>query len=467
MIEMTPFLDRNSEKPLYMQLSNYIKQEILSGRIKSNEKLPSKRSLAQYLGISVNTVLAAYDQLSAEGFIVSKPRQGLYAAVIEEELEFDYPYSQPFLIEEEKETNRVLIDFNSGKVDLVHFPYAIWRKLTIQSLYEDQGELFYNGNRQGERVLREQIAKYLFASKGVRCSPDQIIIGAGTQMLIGLLGMIIGKEQIYALEDPGFHRTRMVLQDLGVRTIPIDLDSDGINLSKLKQSNASVVYVTPSHQFPYGMIMPISRRMELLKWAEENDGYIIEDDYDGEYRYKGNPIPSLQGLDGKGKVIYLGTFSKSLIPSLRISYMVLPPILLERYRKHFTIYKQTASRLHQQTLYYFMKDGYWQSHLNKMRTLYRKKHALLMSSVEKYFGKNVNVIGADSGLHIVLEIKKQIGEAPLIESAIASGVKVYPLSTYFHDTQGSPDSKILLGFGGLTEFEIDRGIQLLKAAWGF
>ncbi|AZU60181.1 PLP-dependent aminotransferase family protein [Neobacillus mesonae] len=466
MIEMTPILEKNGVKPLYMQLANYIKQEILSGSIRCNEKLPSKRALANYLGLSVNTVMSAYDQLSAEGFVVSKPRQGLYVAALEDDIAAGQVYLEPYKVKSIQNQKPIQIDFNSGKVDLEYFPYAIWRKLTIQSLYEDQGELFYNGDRQGELQMREQIAKYLYASRGVRCSADQIIIGAGTQMLIGLLCLMIGKGHTFALENPGFHRTRAVLQDLGTRTIPIALDEEGIDLKQLKNSKASIAYVTPSHQFPFGMIMPISRRMELLKWAEDNNGYIIEDDYDGEYRYKGRPIPSLQGLDTKGNVIYLGTFSKSLIPSIRISYMVLPQKLMEKYREHFTIYKQTASRLHQQTLYLFMKEGYWQSHLNKMRTLYRRKHAMLMSAIKKHLGDKVNVIGANSGLHIVLNVKKKMAEEELIRLAMNVGVKVYPLSIYYHESDESLDSRVLLGFGGLSESEIDTGIRLLKEAWG-
>ncbi|WP_066390803.1 MocR-like pyridoxine biosynthesis transcription factor PdxR [Neobacillus mesonae] len=466
MIEMTPILEKNGVKPLYMQLANYIKQEILSGSMKANEKLPSKRTLASYLGLSVNTVMSAYDQLSAEGFVVSKPRQGLYVAALEDDIAAGQVYLEPYKVKSIQNQKPIQIDFNSGKVDLEHFPYVIWRKLTIQSLYEDQGELFYNGDRQGELQLREQIAKYLYASRGVRCSADQIIIGAGTQMLIGLLCLMIGKGHTFALENPGFHRTKAVLQDFGARTIPIALDEEGIDLKQLKNSKASIAYVTPSHQFPFGMIMPISRRMELLKWAEDNNGYIIEDDYDGEYRYKGRPIPSLQGLDTKGNVIYLGTFSKSLIPSIRISYMVLPQKLMEKYREHFTIYKQTASRLHQQTLYLFMKEGYWQSHLNKMRTLYRRKHAMLMSAIKKHLGDKVNVIGANSGLHIVLKVKKKMAEEELIRLAMNVGVKVYPLSIYYHESDESLDSRVLLGFGGLSESEIDTGIRLLKEAWG-
>jgi GntR family transcriptional regulator / MocR family aminotransferase len=465
MIEITPVLDSKNGKPMYIQLANYIKQEILYGRIKSKEKLPSKRNLSNYLGLSLNTIQSAYEQLCAEGYVESKPRKGLFVTTFDNDLIIN----QRGLEKLESKTKKVQvnnkIDFNSGKVDLEHFPYAIWRKLTIQSLYEDQGELFYNGNPQGEELLREQIAAHLYASRGVRCSAEQIIIGAGTQVLIGLLCMLIGKEHIYALENPGFHRTRITLQDLGVHTVPIPLDEDGININQLKNSDANVVYVTPSHQFPYGMIMPISRRMDLIKWAEEKNGYIIEDDYDGEYRYKGKPIPSLQGLSTKERVVYLGTFSKSLIPSIRISYMVLPSPLMKKYLEHFTIYKQTVSRIHQDTLYRFMKEGFWQSHLNKMRTLYRKKHSTLMLAINNYFGQNVTIIGEKSGLHIVLEVKNNMEEDELINTAMNVGVKVYPLSIYYKGATGRVGSRILLGFGGLTETEINTGIKLLKEAW--
>jgi GntR family transcriptional regulator / MocR family aminotransferase len=463
MIEITPVLDNKNGQPLYIQLANYIKQEILAGRIKPNEKLPSKRNLSDYLSLSLNTIQSAYEQLSAEGYVESKPRKGLFVTTIDHDLMGNQQGLETLVSKAPKNKVITEIDFNSGKVDLEHFPYAIWRKLTVQSLYEDQGELFYTGQPQGEQLLREQIAAHLYASRGVRCSAEQIIIGAGTQVLIGLLSMIMGKEHVYALENPGFHRTRIALQDQGVRTVPIPLDEDGIDVNSLKNTDAKVVYVTPSHQFPLGMIMPISRRIELIKWAEEKNRYIIEDDYDGEYRYKGQPIPSLQGLSTKESVVYLGTFSKSLIPSIRISYMVLPTPLLKSYLDHFTIYKQTVSRLHQDTLYRFMKEGYWQSHLNKMRTLYRKKHQTLLSAIHHYLGENVTIIGEKSGLHIVLEVKNNMEEDELINTAMNAGVKVYPLATYFQGTTRS--TGILLGFGGLTQTEITKGIKLLKEAW--
>lgn len=466
MREITPGLDKKSNKPLYIQLSDYIKLEIIAGRIAPKEKLPSKRKLSTYLGLSVNTIQAAYDQLCSEGYVEGKQRKGFFVSTFEEDLLSASFSTLEIKKQREDMPTKISIDFNSGKVDVEHFPYSIWRKLTIQSLYEDQKELFYNGNAQGEPALRGAIAKYLFESRGVKCSSDQIVIGAGSQLLIGLLCLLIGKQHIYALENPGFHRIKFVLKDLGMNTISIPLNEDGVDVNRLKSSDASVVYVTPSHQFPYGMVMPITRRMELLKWAEERDGYIIEDDYDGEYRYKGKPIPSLQGLDNKGKVIYLGTFSKSLIPSIRISYMVLPPTLIRKYQERFTIYKQTVSRLHQDTLFRFMNEGYWQSHLNKMRTLYRRKQSTLIQAINRYMGKQVKVIGEKSGLHLIIEIQNGMSEEELINTALKTGVKVYPFSIYYDEYEQIKETKILLGYGGLSESEIEEGIRLLKESWG-
>lgn len=466
MIEITPVFEQRSKIPLYIQLTDYIKREISNGNISGGEKLPSKRKLSAYLGLSLNTIQAAYDQLIAEGYVKSLPRKGLYVTKMEEKV-YERKLNTPVSLKKhnEKENLKIKIDFSSGKVDLENFPYSIWKKLTIESIYEDHGELFYNGDPQGEQLLRDEIAKYLFESRGVRCSGDQIVLGAGTQVLMGLLCLVIGKEHLYAIEEPGFHRTREVLRDQSVEIVPIPLDQEGICMNSLKASKARIVYVTPSHQFPYGMVMPVSRRMELLNWAEEIDGYIIEDDYDGEYRYKGKPIPSLQGLDINDKVVYLGTFSKSLIPSIRISYLVLPNPLLNIYKQYFTVYKQTVSRLHQDTLFRFMNQGHWERHLNKMRTLYRKKHNVLLTSIEKYMDNKVTIIGERAGLHILIRVENGMSEKELVKTALAKGIKVYPVTIYYCDIVKDRNALILIGFGGLTIKEIEEGIFELKNCW--
>ncbi len=465
MLEITPNLDDKSRKPLYIQLSDYFKKEITDGNIKSKEKLPPKRMLASYLGLSINTIQAAFDQLCAEGYVESKPRKGLYVKAIEDKIFSKQTDAPKFVENVVKEKKQVKIDFNSGKVDLEHFPYNVWRKLTTESLYTDRSKLFNMGDPQGERCLREVITNYLYESRGVRCTADQIVIGAGTQLLIGFLCVLFGREHTYALENPGFHRTRVVLKDQGVKIRSISLDEDGISVNQLEASDATIVYVTPSHQFPCGMVMPISRRLELLKWAEERAAFIIEDDYDGEFRYKGKPIPSLQGLDTNGTVIYLGTFSKSLIPSLRISYLVLPTTLMKKYQQKLTIYKQTVSRLHQETLFHFMDQGHWQRHLNKMRTLYRKKQFALLEAIKKYLGDQVKVIGEKSGLHILIKVQNGMSEAELIAKAEEMNVKVYPTSIYYEHPNPTNTPEILLGYGGLQQTEIEEGIRLLKEGW--
>ena len=246
----------------------------------------------------------------------------------------------------------------------------------------------------------------------------------------------------------------------------LPLDEDGMIVSRLEESGANAAFVTPSHQFPCGMIMPISRRMQLLHWANKSaDRYIIEDDYDSEYRYKGKPIPSLQGLDPNEHVIYLGTFSKSLIPSIRLSYLVLPSKLQQKYEEHFSIYKQTVSRFHQDTLFRFMNEGHWFNHLNKMRTLYRKKQNTFIQAIEHHLGEFVETIGEKSGLHLVLKVLNGMTEEELASSALAVGVKIYPVSTYFANPIEGKEPKVLLGFGGLSIAEIEKGVQLLGEVW--
>jgi GntR family transcriptional regulator/MocR family aminotransferase len=290
------------------------------------------------------------------------------------------------------------------------------------------------------------------------------VIGAGTQYLIRQLSLIFNYGSSVGIEDPGFHRTRFAFEHSGLQIVPTPLDKHGIRVDQLHGKNLNIVYVTPSHQFPCGMIMPISRRNELLSWAQKNNAYIIEDDYDGEFRYKGRPIPSLQGLDSYDRVIYLGTFSKSLIPSLRMSYMVLPQELLTVYLNKLSIYKQTVSRFHQKTLALFMTNGHWEAHLNRLRTIYRKKQTKLIKSIQYTMQEKVEIIGENSGLHVLLRLRTDIPESWYIKQAANVQIKVYPTSIYRIVTK-TKFTEILLGFGGLTEHEIEEGITLLNKAW--
>lgn len=465
MLEITPNL--NNEEPLYLQLYNYLKAEIQHGNIVANTKLPSQRSLAKHLQISRNTVDAAYQQLLAEGYVWSKEREGLYVAALEKGY-FQMSsslFESPLLVPQpEQKLSTIKYDFNYGDINLKDFPYKIWRKLTMQSLDEENANLFLYGDPQGELELRKHIASYLYEARGVQCSADQIVIGAGLQHLMGIVCNLIGRNELFAMEDPGYYRVRYLLKDHGIKVKPIPLDDQGIQIDHLRNSNIKAVYVTPSHQFPIGTVMPIARRLELLEWAKTEDAYIIEDDYDGEFRYAGKPIPALQGLDSNDHVIYMGTFSKSLIPSIKLSYMVLPRKLIHLFKRN-SYYVQTVSRHHQHTLQLFMESGHWERHLNKSRNGYRRRYEALIKAIHQIVGDKVKLYGASSGLHILLEPNNKMSEEELIETARLKGVKVYPTSIFYASPSEIQSAKVLLGFANLEEAAIERGIELLEAAW--
>lgn len=473
MLEITPSLDARKKEPIYIQLYEYLRNEIQRKNIPPHSKLPSQRKLAEYLHVSRNTVETAYQQLIAEGYLRSEKRKGFYV----EEIKNDHFFiaSDPSNINENLKNNcnnrqedqspKIEYDFKYGDVDLTHFPFKLWRQLTMKSLAAEQEELLLYGDSQGEVELRKYIANYLYQSRGVECSEDQIVIGAGTQYLLSLLCKMIGKEAVYGMEEPGYNRVRFIFRDYGRTVKPIHLDENGLNVAELKERKANVAYVTPSHQFPLGIVMPISRRLELIEWARGENGYIIEDDYDSEFRYEGKPIPSLKSIDPYGNVVYMGTFAKSLIPSLRLSYMVLPEKLLVIYKDRFIDYKQTVSRLHQHTLKLFMESGQWSRHLNRMRNIYKKRHNALLASIKTSMSDQVKVIGSGSGLHLILEPRNAMSEQDLIASAIKEGVLVYPVSPFYDQSLPCKHSQVLLGFAGLDEKEIKEGVHMLSRAW--
>ncbi|WP_242224817.1 PLP-dependent aminotransferase family protein [Bacillus cereus group sp. BfR-BA-01380] len=463
-MELTIPLDSKSKIPLYIQIYNYMKKEILQGGIEAGSRLPSHRNLSLQLNVSRNTVEYAYQQLIAEGYVESKHRRGLFAASIDYDM-IRTTNNKNIVSRRKSIQENFRFNFSQGSIDASSFPLSTWKKITNNCLLEFENDLFTKEDPQGEWQLRSEISRYLYQARGVQSTPEQIIIGAGTQPLLWLLLQLLGYENIYAMENPGFHRVRAVMQSCGLQIQPISLDEKGIHISSLYESDANIAYVTPSHQFPYGMIMPLSRRMELLKWANDNNGYIIEDDYDGEFRYIGKPIPSLQGLDTNGRVIYMGTFSKSFLPSFRMSYMVLPQTLLANYEHDGTIFKQTVSKIQQLTFATFMKEGYWERHLNRIRTVYKKKHHFFIHTIQQEMGSSVDIIGSQSGLHIVLHVHNGMNEQELINKAAEQSVKVYPLSPYDMINNFQNESYVLMGFGGISITDIPYAIQLLKNAW--
>ncbi|MBE1556743.1 PLP-dependent aminotransferase family protein [Sporosarcina limicola] len=462
MKELVFTIIRNSTLPVYQQVYRYIKNQIVSGKIVKDSKLPSIRQLAATLQVSRNTSQLAYEQLQAEGYIRSEPKKGYYVQASISELHHSY---EP--IRHTKASSKSIvqpvIDFRAGAVDGTHFPLAKWRSLSNKVLNDNL--IYQYGENQGDLLLRESLATYLFQSRGVRTTSEQIVIGSSTQQLLIILSILLNEEynQI-AVEDPGYNGARELFSLQSYSVVPIPVTEDGIDITHLDTCNARLVYVTPSHQFPLGMTMPINERYNLIAWAKKVNGYIIEDDYDSEFRYKQQPIPSLQSLTNSDHIIYMSTFSKALLPSIRLSYMVLPKKLLVSYHQIALLLEQTASTLHQRTLHQFIEEGYWHSHLRKMKALYKRKIIVLCDTLQLYFKDTVKIIGDSSGLYIVIEVKTKQSEEWLVKEALKKGVKVYPCSPFYIENIPRHPT-IQLGFAGLEEYEIREGIEKLVTAW--
>ncbi|MFD1170591.1 MocR-like pyridoxine biosynthesis transcription factor PdxR [Oceanobacillus caeni] len=456
-------LNRSSKVPLYEQLYNFIKNEIIEGRIEYGAKLPSKRKLSEFLRISQNTVETAYDQLLAEGYVESIPRKGYFVLAYEE---LEYVQQNEIKVgEKEVEEERLTYHFHPSWIDTENFPFKKWRKYAKNMIDENYHSLLLLGDMQGELELRQEIAQYLYHARGVQCTPEQVIIGAGSEILLQQLILLFKRDTIYGVEDPGYHIISKLLKNNEKEVYPLRVDGDGIKVKQIEDTNIDIVYVTPSHHFPYGSVLSVNRRMQLLKWARESENrYIIEDDYDSEFRYSGKAIPSLQSMDQAGKVIYLGSFSKSLIPSLRISYMVLPKKLWKRYKEELSFYQCTVSRIDQHILTEFMKEGDFERHLNRMRKIYRRKLDKTLELIKPF--KEIQVIGEQSGLHIVLVIKNGMREEELVERARESKITIYPLSYYFLEKWDKNPPMIILGFAGIPEGELEKAIHLLFNSWG-
>ena len=461
MNELTINLKSGSDKPMYEQIYDYIKNEIISGKMYVQYKLPSTRALSKHLDISRSTVEMAYEQLLSEGYIEAVPCKGYYVAATNSLLS----YKKSEIKKKDREDNlkdskKYDIDFSPRGIDLESFPYNAWRKVTKNILIDDNKELFNAGDRQGDYEFRSTICNYLYQARGAVCEPERVIVGAGNEYLLMLLNQIIDENSIIAMEDPTYKQAYRIFRSMGRCVEPVMLDRYGIDISKLEKTNASIAYVTPSHQFPLGIVMPVHRRNELLAWAElMEDRYIIEDDYDSEFRYKGKPIPSLFGSDTKDKVIYIGTFSRSIAPAIRMSYMVLPESLFARYKERISFYSSSVPRIDQKIVNAFINEGYYERHLNKMRATYKNKKETLVNAIKKY-GKCSRISGDEAGIHILVEIDNGLSEKELVERAKIAGVRVYPLSDYYidiNDLTGRPT--ILIGYAVIGVEEIEDGIK--------
>ena len=460
-MELTFSLDNKSKSPLYEQIYNYIKEEIHTGKLTAASKLPSTRALAQHLQVSRSTVELAYEQLISEGYVETIPWKGYYVSDL---------FGMYHIRTEEKHKStenqeikeKYRYDFTPNGIELEHFPYATWRKITKKVQNEQENEIFQLGDQKGERIFRETIASYVHQARGVNCDSSQVIIGAGSDYLLLLLQFLLGKEHIIAMENPGYIHGYRILSRLFEKVEAIGSDKNGMSVEELNDTAADIAYVMPSHQYPLGTVMPIKRRLELLNWAyEKDDRYIIEDDYDSEFRYKGKPIPALQGNDCQGKVIYLGTFSKAIAPSIRISYLILPKELLKIYEEKGRAISSTVSRIDQMIINEFITGGYMERHLNKMRGIYKMKHDTLMNAL-KIFPKSCRIKGENAGVHLLLELPKETDENGFVEEAGKRGIKIQGLShTCFTENEESSTTTLILGYAVLKEEDMKPVVDIL------
>ncbi|MGN1148740.1 MAG: PLP-dependent aminotransferase family protein [Lachnospiraceae bacterium] len=480
-------LKADGTKCLYEQIYEHIRDEIKRGKLLSGERLPSTRALAEYLQISRSTVEFAYEQLLSEGYIESRPYKGYFVCKVEELpieelqaahftvdlMEEDEPAVAAGRGDDASEKDRPLYDFYPNGLDMSAFPFGVWKRITKNILNDSNTELFALGEPQGDYDLRQTITRYLHSARGVNCTPDQIVVGAGNDYLLLLLEKLLGRHAGIAMENPTYKRAYRIFKSFAYSIEIVGMDENGMSVEELRKKKVKAAYVMPSHQYPTGVTMPIGRRMELLKWAaEEEERFLIEDDYDSEFRYKGKPIPSLQGADTSGKVIYIGTFSKAIAPAIRVSFMVLPPSLLKKYREECYFFSSTVSRIDQRILNEFIRDGYFERYLNKTRKIYREKHDILLQEL-KPFHKKFRISGEHAGLHLLLICRDEnIAEQELVRRASEVGVKVYALSDACMEGEAEGQDHIwhghatvILGYGGMKIEEIREGMAKLKQAW--
>lgn len=459
---LTYSFEERGKESLYEFLYKKIREDITSFRLSPDEKLPSKRALAKNLSISTITVENAYNQLVAEGYIYSVPKSGFYVSHITAKAENKRRHSEKAMPEEKKK-NDIFADLAGNSVPVDSFPFVTWTRLMRETMSDSPEKLMVNSPSEGIMELRTAIADYLFQFRGMDVNAEQIIIGAGTEYLYGLIIQLLGRNKIYAIEEPGYQKIGKIYRSNDVPCVHIPLDKNGIDISSLDSSGADVVHISPSHHFPTGIVTPISRRYELLSWASKHSGrYIIEDDYDSEFRLLGKPVPSLQSIDVPEKVIYINTFSKSLTSTIRISYMVLPKSLIGAYKDKLSFYSCTVPNFEQYTLAKFIEKGFFEKHINRMRNYYRSQRDTVMKCIKEHrnFDK-VKITEENSGLHFLLTVKTDLTDEELMNKAKEKGVKISCLSEYCHDRKNAQPHTLIINYSGLSSDKIKKAVELL------
>ena len=443
-------LNQNLKTPLAGQLETALREAIMAGTLQRGERLPSKRALAQHLGVSTSTIEAAYGSLTAEGWCESRPRSGIYVAA-------DLPLPER---QTRKAEPQVRWDFGTDAADATHFPYATWARLMREVLSEQSGALLRAGDPRGSEGLRRELAGMLLRMRGMEVDPETLVLGAGTEVLVSDLLALYGRERLYAVEDPGYPRVRRTLAAGGARIVPIQLTDGAMDVRALYASGAGAAYVTPSHQFPTGREMSAAQRAAILQWAKETGGALIEDDCDGEFRFTGENLRPLRALEPR--VVYLNTFSRMLAPGLRMGFMALPESMVGRYREMRAACSVPA--FEQETLRKFIAGGYLERHVERMRVIGRERLRALEQGVARCRLGRLSVCAA--GLYALLEVSGGTPADQLVPRAREAGIRLSRLADYSVIPPHGENRTVLLGFAGLDEQGIAEGLAALAAAWG-
>lgn len=456
-------LDGEDKLPLYENLYRCLREDIRNGKLRAGERLPSRRAFAANLGVSSVTVENAYLQLEAEGYIRAWPRKGYYVENIGDllpERSREIHINTP----EKHTAPTVFADLTGSGAGTDEFPFSIWSKLMRELLSGNRGELMKRSPVNGVRDLRAAIAGHLRSFRGMDVDPENIVIGAGTDHLYGLIVQLLGPERIYAVEDPGYSKIAEVYRSFRTKCIHIPLDEYGIRPDELVSANVGIVHVSPSHHFPTGKVMPAVRRHELLAWAAESEErYIIEDEYDSEFRMSGRPIPTLQSEDQLGRVIYMNTFTKTLAPTIRISYMILPPRLAQRYREQLSFYSCAVSNFEQYALARFIERGYFEKHINRMRKISRiRRDELLRCIADNPISGYVRIMEEEAGLHFLLYIDTAMSDAAFCKRALGAGIRLEPLSGYRNASDGEDEHIFIINYAGLKSEAVRDTVKRLE-----
>ena len=451
---LTYELKKSPGVPLYEALYRCIRGDILSGALMPGEKLPSKRALADNLEVSKITVETAYNQLLSEGYIRSQEKVGYFVEAV------DRPAAAPPAAKTpELPAAAPLLDLTGSGTE--QFPFSVWSRLQREVMLDYGEQLLLPLPNRGIPELRQAIAAHLAAFRGMAVDPENILIGAGTDFLYNLLIQLLGRDKVYAVEEPGYGKIRKIYAAGGVKCLSAPMDSHGVRPDSLGQ--AQVLHISPSHHFPTGLVTPVSRRQALLRWAREGEKWIIEDDYDSEFRFDAHPMPAMQSLDAN-RVIYMNSFSKSLAPSIRISYMVLPPALMAQFQRELGFYSCTVPSFEQYTLARFLSRGHFEKHINRMRKFYKSRRNRVVTLLETCaFADRLTILEQDAGLHFLLKVDTDLSDDVLTEKLASAGIRVHALSSYYHPRTNGDSHCLVVNYAGLKEDALEQALAALES----